>query len=239
MNRLFHPDSPVMNVIVKIGSILIVNLVGVLLCIPVITAVPSFLAMYYALVKAVRADEGYSVKEYFHGLKLYFVRGLIAEVLLVLLGALLVFNRAYVPELKGWAAAAGVVLYDICLVFLGLLTVWVIPVLSRFTVSFGKYLKLLLSMAFRSLPFTIGAVILTAGAVLTVWWKPVTVLVVPGLYLYLVSFLTEPVLRKYMPPKEAQNDWYYRIPVTLGELLSPKTFPEESSEETQTEPDIK
>lgn len=211
MNRLFDPDSPFMNLVSIIGSVVMINLVGILLCLPVITIVPSFLAMYYAIAKTVRAEEGYPVKEYFHALRMFLGKGIIAEVIFAALGVLLVFNRAFVANLSGFAAVAGVIVYDICLVFLILIGVWLAPVLSRFTVSFPQYIRLLLSMAFRSLPVTLILAALTAAAGLLLWFCPVTVLFVPGLALYLSSFPAEKVLRKYMPSEEGRDDWYYRI----------------------------
>ncbi|MBO5999901.1 MAG: YesL family protein, partial [Lachnospiraceae bacterium] len=69
MGNLFSMDSPLMKVLSRVADLLILNLLTVVCCIPVITAGAAFSAMYYVLLKMVRGEEGYIVKQYFKAFK--------------------------------------------------------------------------------------------------------------------------------------------------------------------------
>ena len=59
MNSMFGPETKFFKVTNQIGNILLVSVLWLIGCIPVITIGTSTIAMYYAMVKAVRCEEGY------------------------------------------------------------------------------------------------------------------------------------------------------------------------------------
>lgn len=65
MNSMFGPETKFFKVTNQIGNILLVSVLWLIGCIPVITIGTSTIAMYYAMVKAVRCEEGYVTKEFF------------------------------------------------------------------------------------------------------------------------------------------------------------------------------
>ena len=88
------------------------------------------------------------------------------------------------------------------------------PLLSRFTYTTGSLLANALRLTIRHLPAAVGAGVLNAAlCVLTVkTWFYGTVLLTPALGALAVSFLLEPVLRRYAPqPAEGEDiPWYLR-----------------------------
>ena len=58
MNSMFGPETKFFKVTNQIGNILLVSVLWLIGCIPVITIGTSTIAMYYAMVKAVRCEEG-------------------------------------------------------------------------------------------------------------------------------------------------------------------------------------
>ena len=74
--------------------------------------------------------------------------------------------------------------------------------------------KLSAIVAFRYLPFTIGILILFLISMIGIYLMPWAIFVIPGVYLYLLSYPMEYVLRKLMPPAEEGTEeaekWYYQ-----------------------------
>jgi len=62
---MFGPETKFFKVTNQIGNILLVSVLWLIGCIPVITIGTSTIAMYYAMVKAVRCEEGYVTKAEF------------------------------------------------------------------------------------------------------------------------------------------------------------------------------
>lgn len=88
------------------------------------------------------------------------------------------------------------------------------PLLSRFDKRNVEMLKLSAIVAFRYLPLTICILIVFMISVIGIYLMPWAVLVIPGIYLYLLSFPMEYILRKLMPAVEEGSEeaekWYYQ-----------------------------
>ena len=97
-----------------------------------------------------------------------------------------------------------------------MVSIYVYPVLSRFSMKTKDILKLSLYMSFRHLPTTLFGMLGLVGVVLLGDYfllSPI-VLFAPAVYVLILSLLMERVLRVYMPKKEDQDEieqeaWYY------------------------------
>ena len=65
MKGLFSADSGIGKALTKIGELVILSILWFVTSLPVITIGVSTTALYYAMVKSVRMDRGYFIKEYF------------------------------------------------------------------------------------------------------------------------------------------------------------------------------
>lgn len=88
------------------------------------------------------------------------------------------------------------------------------PLLSRFDKRNLEMLKMSAIVAFRYLPLTLCILIVFVISVIGIYLMPWAILVIPGVYLYLLSFPMEYVLRKLMPVVEEGSEeaekWYYQ-----------------------------
>lgn len=88
------------------------------------------------------------------------------------------------------------------------------PLLSRFDKRNLEMLKMSAIVAFRYLPLTLCILIVFVISVIGIYLMPWAILVIPGVYLYLLSFPMEYVLRKLMPAVEEGSEeaekWYYQ-----------------------------
>ena len=89
MNSMFGPETKFFKVTNQIGNILLVSVLWLIGCIPVITIGTSTIAMYYAMVKAVRCEEGYVTKEFFRSYRQNLKTGIVLTVIFPGLAAVL------------------------------------------------------------------------------------------------------------------------------------------------------
>lgn len=223
MGHFFSSDGPLYQFLDKMGHLILLNLIWIFCCIPVVTILPATTAFYYATVKSIRRGHGYPLKEYFSSFRSNLKRGIPLTVVLLLLGALLLFNirTAWTSETERGLALA--LVYMILIFFCIGFTVFVCPVLSRFSIQMSRLVKMTSAMVFRHLPVTIllsagtgGCGFLICSAFQAVYSEEDTMpliallLLLPGIWCYASTYLVEPVLRKYMPPpQEGESAWYY------------------------------
>jgi uncharacterized membrane protein YesL len=208
----FNPESTLMLFLTKAGQVIILDIFWCLSCIPVITAGSATASLYYAVMKAVRRNRSYPVKEYFASLKRTLGSGSILTAVFLIWFILL--HRLYAAAaltggetgsfLERMYLALGIVSFGVL--------VYLFPVLSRFTMKLTRMVKLAFVMAVRYLGFTI---VILAGTAFLAWllfyYLPMPMIfVLPGAWCYVCTFMIEKALRNYMPaPSENEDAWYY------------------------------
>lgn len=207
-----------MSFLNKTGEIILVNIVFLLCCIPVVTIGSALTSFYYATIKSIRRERGGPVKEFFHSMKRTLGKGILLTVGILLWFALLCCGRwmAHAEDTVTFTE----VLYDVAIVVSGCILIYLFPVFSRFEMRVTKMIQLSFVMSIRFFPVT---VIVAAGSVLIGWLLifklPIAcILVVPGIWCYLVTFLMEKALLHYMPEaKPGEEQWYDRETKTDAE----------------------
>lgn len=71
---LFHPDSPFIQFLNRIGRLIILNLLFVVTCIPIITIGAASTAMYSVTLKQAKNEEPYITRKYFQAFKENFLQ---------------------------------------------------------------------------------------------------------------------------------------------------------------------
>lgn len=223
MGNFFSSEGPLYQFLDKAGRLILISLVWILCCIPVVTVLPATAAFYYTVIKSIRRGHGYLLREYFSSLKSNIKRGILLSTIWLFTIALLLFNIRTM-----WASETlyGLVItmLNLILIFFGIgFGVYICPMLSRFSIQTGRLVRLASVMVFRHLPVTILLSAGTGGCIMLVYLAFQTVsseedvmpliallLILPGVWCYISTFLVEPVLKKYMPPpKEGESAWYY------------------------------
>lgn len=199
------------------------NVIWLLCCLPVITIIPATTAFYYAMIKSVRRGHGYPVREFFGSLKNNLRRGIPLSIVLVLLGLLLTFNFKVAWQAKTRQSTAFALVYLVLLFFYAGFVIYICPVLSRFSIRMRPLARMTSGMVFRHLPVTI-LLMAGAGGCLVFLYSAVNaaqeaedttpmlaiLFLLPGIWCFASTYLVEPILRKYMPPKpEGDKSWYY------------------------------
>ncbi len=223
MGGFFSSDGPFYQLLDKIGHLILLNIIWLLCCLPVVTIIPATTAFYYATIKSIRRGHGYAFREFFTSFKNNLARGVPLSLVLVALGLLLTFNFKVAWQAQTKQSTAFAMIYLILLFFYAGFVIYICPVLSRFSIRMRPLARMASVMVFRHLPVTI---LLMAGtgicgvflysAVSAAQSEAGTSLMLamlfllPGIWCFASTYLVEPVLKKYMPPKpEGDKSWYY------------------------------
>lgn len=212
--KFFDSDSGFSRFMNALFDILYVGVLWVVCSLPLITAGASTTAAYYAMSKCVRHKTGYIGREFFHSFKDNFRQITPLTLLFWLVVGVLSADLYYIwNNESGFNNALFIGLLFVAFVVAGI-AVYSCPILSRFHKKNTELIKTALYVLFRFLPLTVAiefGFIIACFLLLLVPWA---VLVIPGGYLYALSFPMERILAKMMPAvdedsEEAQK-WYYR-----------------------------
>ena len=195
-------------------DILYVGILWIVCSLPVFTVGASTTAAYYAMAKCVRYKTGYIGREFFKSFRGNLKQSLPLTLLFYLAAGVWVTDIIYVWRHESSLNNAVFVV----LLLLGLLisgvTVYCCPLLSRFQKKNLELLKTAAYLLFKFLPVTLGILLVFALSCVGVYLMPWAVLVIPGVYLYALSFPMEWILHKLMPKVEEDSEeaqkWYYQ-----------------------------
>ncbi len=209
MSNWLNPDNTFFTFMGKAFDMLVLNVIWIFLCLPVITIVPATTAMYYAVVKVIRRERSYVVKEFFRSFKRNLLQGIVLSLLAIAMIFVLYIDFRYAFELMQAGDSMGSTYLGIFIVvtvlFLAVYS-YICPVLSRFDMKILGLLKTSFLMASRHFPTTLVLLVLMVGVLLGSY------VLLPGIFLLpvsaalLSSFLIERVFKKYMPVKETTEE---------------------------------
>ncbi|QHQ61834.1 DUF624 domain-containing protein [Anaerocolumna sedimenticola] len=214
MGNFFNMDNGFFTALGKFVDLIIISLVWLILCIPVITIGPATTSLYYAVVKVIRRERGYLVREFFHSFKTNFKTGLVAGVILTILFIVLAFDRRFATTMTGKQSFILLSVFNAMIFLLICVALYIFPLLSRFTMGIRQLFKTAVFMAMKHLPTTILLIIIFAAISLGTYIMPIAILITPALCILLMSFLLERVFKKYMPEKSdeaessGRDEWY-------------------------------
>lgn len=229
MNNFFSADNKFFTFMGKVFDTLVLNTIWLLLCVPlpvltivwigktenfifliftlltILPVVPATTALYYALVKSVRRERSYAIKEFFRSFLRNFKQGSILTVIFVALVSILNIDFQYAYKLMEAQNSMGSLYFGIFIVIVilfGSMYLYVCPILSRFDMKLGGILKTAFIMGARHLLTTLGLLVLLVVVLLGCYLVLPGIFFLPATATLLASFLVEPVFKRYMPEKE-------------------------------------
>lgn len=232
MSNLFNADNPVFTFMGKAVAVVVLNTMWLLMCVPlpllsiilvgktentwfsILTAVsllpiiPATTALYYAMVKSVRRERSYAVKEFFRSFVSNFKQGSVLAVIAVVVITLLYMDFQYAWNLMSTQGTWGNIYLGIFIVLSLLFSgmyIYVCPVLSRFDMKVSGILKITFVMGARHLLTTVGLFLLAVATLLGCYLLLPGMFFLPAAATLLASFLIEPVFKRYMPEKEEKE----------------------------------
>lgn len=214
----FDSESAFFRFFGWVVDIVILSALWAVCSLPVLTIGPASTALYYSCAKCLRHQEPGPYRNFLSAFRQNLKTGLGATVVFLLLAVLL--NAGYLFLVR--AAGSGSSLWEaVRIMYLVLLVIPVsaaacaFPLLSRFTYTVSGLLSNTIRLTFRHLPQMVaaGALAATTAIVMVLFWYCGAILAAPALCALLLTFLLEPVFRKYTPKEEleeGQLPWYLR-----------------------------
>lgn len=229
MSNWLNPDNKVLVFMGKVFDTLVLNTLWLLCCVPlpmltvvwiantenflililtfltILPIVPATTALYYAMVKSVRKERSYAVREFFRSFTSNLKQGSILTLIALVLIVILYIDFQYTWALLEAGQSSGSVYFGVFIVISLLFAsmyCYACPVLSRFDMKIGAILKTSFVMGARHLLTTVGLLAILAGVLLGCYILLPGMFFLPAVGILLSSFLMERVFKQYMPEKE-------------------------------------
>ena len=203
MGKLFNLDSPIMRVLGTLADMCVLNLITLIGCLPIITAGASITAMHYVLLKTVRNQEGYILKDFWKSFKENFRQATCIWIILLVFVAFFLVD-CYL--FKGVVETVSMPLLAIAgafALFLYMIYLYAFPLLSHFHNTVLGTIKNAFFVGIMTFPKTIVMMVVTVlPIVLLVQYTQILPLVAmygftaPG---YLSAWLYSGTLKKPEP----------------------------------------
>lgn len=208
MDKFFNPDNFFWRWFGKSADIFVLSFLWLLCCLPIVTIIPSSIALYDAVSQCIHGDEEHPYRHFFRTFKSELLRGIGITVVWLVLGFLLVYIYGFLYEAgktNQFAAIYSVVYLATMLIPLGILG-WLIPIEARFSHSFLSLHKTAATFTIVHLPTTgimLGLVVL---AVVVGMFLPVLIPLLPGLLVTLQCWFIDKVFKLYIPEENADDN---------------------------------
>ncbi len=197
MNGIFSLENPFWVFIGKVGDVCWLCLLWLVCSIPIVTIGASTTALYYVSLKMMRNEEGYITKQFFHSFRQNLFQGSVLGVIMILVGAGLVFNFWFYNQMEG---NFSVVMHGVMLMLLWfylMIYQYVFAALAQFENTIKGIVTFSLLLALKKLGWTVlmivmGIVLVAAGCFL---FLPFLIFAVP-----LLAFCASPILNRLFKP---------------------------------------
>ena len=208
MSDIFNYDNKLMQGLDKFFNVCYLSIVWLLACIPIITIGAANTALYYTANKVLKHNRGYVWKDFWGAFRANFKQSTI--VCLVTLGlALLMCFDTYVMW-KFAAAGYGIgkiyIFFTIVLAFVIMWAVYVFPYIGRFANTTKAIMKNALLLAFAHLPKTLLVFAMFVGCAVLLYLFGFLIVLLPGLYMWIKSYIMEGIFRKYMSEEDRESE---------------------------------
>ncbi len=204
MKGFWNYDGEYTRTAGKLFDTLLLGLVWLLCCLPVVTAGAACCALYYALVKSVRGERGYALREYWHGFRVNWKTASAGWLASLFVSGIAVWNLRIIDRMEVSDFTAFLLVLNILvLLALAAVSVCYYPVVSRFEGNFGRELCISAYLAVRHLGTALLCLLILAMGGVLVWRVPVLILLLPGPLCLLISEFMEKVLQ-FTPPTSEQ-----------------------------------
>lgn len=198
-NSLFDPDSAFSTFVNRLIDLVILNIIFIVCCLPVITMGPACSALYYSVVKSIRQQRSYCVREFFREFRASLKKGILVHLILMALTFLSL--RTDVPLMLSFFEAGTMDnilpgLLFICKILIPLgITCWIYPLMSRYEQGPLLCFQWALHLMLKHIPRTLYCIVIVFISVFLFWLEPLLIALIPSVMTLLVSIFTEPVLR--------------------------------------------
>lgn len=208
MNKFVIPQRSAAEWLCKIGTFFGLSLCWLLCCVPVITIIPAGVALYDTVVHCLFGKDEHPFRRFFKDFKSELLRGMGLSLIWVAVGVVYFMGFWFLSN-----AGQDNQILRLCFMFyagtllipLSLLS-WLIPLESRFDLSFGGLHKMAMMLSLVKLPRTAACLGMLIVAVVLVFIMPVLMVLLPAIYATLQAIVIENTLIGCEEPEEPAEE---------------------------------
>lgn len=210
---MFRSDNLFSRFMNTLFDVICIGILWILFSLPLLTSGAATTAAYYAMAKSVRFKTGYAHREFWRSFRLNLKQSVPLSALQILAGGILTVDIWYVWNNESkWNNGLFMVLLLVLFILTGI-SIYSWPLLSRFEKNNSELIKTAVVLLFRYLPVTLLIIMVLTGFGILIYLMPWAVFLLPGTYLFLLTFPMEWIMKKLMPKVEEDSieakKWYY------------------------------
>ena len=207
MAKLLDPESKPMLFLGKFWDAMVLHVIWIICCIPVITAGPATVALYFALMKDAR-DEGKYIRDFFQAFKRNFKQGLIAGLIYLIAGGVIGFAIFYYAHQSGG-------IMPVLRAVIGLLAVlylftfqYIWALIGRFENTLGEHFRNAFLFSIRHMGWTfLMCILMIAVYAIAVMGYLLILILGFGFIVYIDVYILNRIFRPYTKDLDEQlND---------------------------------
>lgn len=204
MKGLFGYDGALINFFGKIADCVILSLLWLVCSLPVITMGAATAAMYHAIYKSMRQGYGGIWANFWEGFRDNFKQGTVIWLLLLVLYGVLAASAwsAYLMLEAGMSGMLPLILLAIVAAVVTMWAQYLLPSAARFHADTRQLLKACAAVALLNLFWSIALLAVLVAVLALISLEPLSILVLPGVGMYVSSLILEHYLPKYAATEE-------------------------------------
>lgn len=202
--NLRHTGNGLLRFLEIFADLCIVSVYWLLCCIPIVTIGASSAALYSSVTKVIRAEKGTLTRTFFKEFRNSFRQGIFLSLIFAGGCALIIAYNLLgesIPSQAEYFIIYWVVVAIMAVILAGTF-IYVFPLLARFRQKTWIILRTGFYLSVGYPIKTLGLICLLALAALIARRAPLMMLLLPGAYALLASFIQEPILEKHTAEAE-------------------------------------
>ena len=217
---MFSMEGPLWRALNLIADVVILHFLWLIGCLPAVTIGASTTALYYAMMKRIRTNEGQVYTNFWQSFKLNFRQSTIYWLIIVAVAVILWLDLNFCFT---WGGTAGKVMLAGCSLLLipcWMVLLYIFPVQAKFTGTLYENFKNALLMSIRHLPLTVLLTLIwgTAWLMLAIFppFSGLMLICGAGLMAWITSQIYIQIFRTYLPDelredqKKTDNEFLHR-----------------------------
>jgi len=206
MREFFSLDGPFTKYGTLVADTLILSFMWILFSIPIITIGAATSAMFYVSTRRIADREGYITSDFWSAFKANFKRAtllwllvLFVSIILFINVFLMMFGEAEGEGFFGGMLTVALPAQFIFIIQMTFLCTYMFPMTARFEMGFLQTIKNSFIMANKHFLTSISCLVLLVALIIFGLMTQVLMIMVPGTYAMLSSYLIMRVFKKYRP----------------------------------------
>lgn len=213
LEHIFNMDNPVMRFLSRACDMLLLNIFFIICSLPIFTIGASLSALHYACLKMKDEDEGYVYRNFFKSFKTNFKQGTGLWLIMLMLGAALLFEYAAVRQIPDGSARPVKIMIFVAAALWYMMVSWIFALQSRFVNTVGNTFKNALLLMIGKAPRSILILLIPVAEFFIVTRSPAVVQSYALLWVIMFGFSVQvlintqiqyPVIKSLMPEEKEE-----------------------------------